>query len=163
MADLQGGIYRMLIWLTKVVSNVPYAAGSAGSSLANGATSHAYLIDSIRDYTPQNAEINTQVAEGGDEEIGSMQFGSSRLRGFEAVLTDVRRDMITNIAGTTQDTTTNSVWSIWTEESNALIAKPGGAAIASLIQDLDTGSSYWETVIMTSCKMIFTIEKGGFR
>lgn len=103
------GVYRVLLWL---VNGLGYATGQQ-TTLANGATSSAWVLDGARDWNVPNPQFNIQRFEGGDARLGSMIFGDSGVESFDVVFDVLPIEIIAAALGLTIDDTTNSVWRIW--------------------------------------------------
>lgn len=161
---LNGGIDRLLIWkIFTSASNVPYMGGSAGTSLTAGDTSHAYVVDSIRDFTPQGGELTTLTFEGGDRRFGTMQFGDTGKTGFTFVLEDIQNALITALNGTAVDTTSNSEFEQFSTYASAASSVAVGIGIITTLKDRDTGTKKFRTTIFPSCSIVFGSQFGGYQ
>ncbi len=161
---LNAGIDRLLMWKNFIsASNVPYMGGSAGAALANNGTTHAYVLDSIRDFSPEGGELTTLVFEGGDRRLGTMQFGDTGLTGFTCTFEDVRNSVITGVHGTAVDTTSNSEFELWSTYTSASNAAAVGICITTTLKDEQTGAKVYRHTVYPSCQAVFSSVLGGFQ
>lgn len=161
---LNAGIDRVLIWkIFTSAANVPYMGGSAGTSLAANGTSHAYVIESIRDFTPSGGELTTVIFEGGDKRLGTMQFGDTGKTGFTFTLEDIQNSLITALHGTAVDTTSNSEFEQFSTYASAASAVAVGVGVITTLQDRDSGAKKFRTTIFPSCSIVFSSAFGGYQ
>lgn len=161
---INGGIDRLLIWKIFTSSgNIPYMGGTAGTALAVNETTHAYVVESIRDFTPSGGELTTVVFEGGDKRLGTMQFGDTGKTGFTFTLEDIQNSLITALHGTAVDTTSNSEFEQFSTYASAASAVAVGVGVITTLKDRDSGAKKFRTTIFPSCSIVFSSQYGGFQ
>ncbi|MBZ0315085.1 MAG: hypothetical protein K8L91_01610 [Anaerolineae bacterium] len=101
-----GGSYRLT--LAKRGSSDGYAAGSQGTALANGSTSHSWSIDGCRLNEMNKSQPGTQTWQAGDKDVGYRTYGRQRVNSMKLTGDLLDRDIAVAIAGTLVDATSNS-------------------------------------------------------
>lgn len=161
---LSAGVDRVLIAETFVsAAGVPYAAGTAGTALANNGTSHALVIDSINNLTPTGGELTTVTFQGGDRDLGTMQFGSTGLTNLSFVCEDIRNDVITGLHGTSIDTTSNSEFEQWSDYTSVSSVVATQIGFIFKMKNRSTGETAWFTRWYPSCQTTVRTTFGGFQ
>lgn len=107
MSELMlGGSYRLT--LAKRGSSAGYAAGSQGSALTNGSTSHSWSMDGCRLNEINRSQPGTQTWQAGDKEVGYRTYGRRRINSMKLTSDLIDRDLAVAIVGTDVDDTSNS-------------------------------------------------------
>jgi hypothetical protein len=160
MSEQSGGNYRLTLFMYQEIAGILYAAGSAGQSLAAGATSHAWSIPSIENYTPElDTLVKTDRFEA-DQKVPGLMFGSNRIKGFTARITDRQTAIMAALQGTTVDSATNTEFDISTDEADAGSVVLCGGMLAVQTQDLATGALKYTNIIWPRLKAVFSKVKG---
>jgi hypothetical protein len=161
---LSAGLDRVLIALTYTsAANVPYMGGTAGGALANNGTSHALVLDSINNLTPTGGELTTLTFQGGDRDLGTMQFGSTGITNLSFVCEDIRNSVITALHGTAVDTTSNSEFEQWSDYTSVSAVVASQVGFITKLKDRDTGATAWFTRWFPSCQTTAKTTFGGFQ
>ncbi|KAB2863588.1 MAG: hypothetical protein F9K46_05635 [Anaerolineae bacterium] len=121
-----GGAYRLT--LAKRGSSAGYAAGSQGTALANGSTSHSWSLDGCRLNEMNRASPGTQTWQAGDKDVGYRTYGRRRINSMKLTSDLLDRDLAVAIVNTAVDATSNSRYPQYSLDT-AIINAPDMVAI----------------------------------
>ena len=104
------GLERAIFWLNNVDG---YAAGTLGTSIANGNTSGAYVLSDVTAAGLAFAQAQTVQVTGGDREVAQFQFGNPKLNQFSITGTLLDPALVAAISNSAVDESHNSEWTIF--------------------------------------------------
>jgi hypothetical protein len=107
------GLWKVLVQLTGA-DGISY--GQAGSGLAQGSTSQAYVVEHPKTANLPQPDRTTIDFTGGDVWYMSYQYGINSLGSMSFTTQDEETDLIALSTGTLVDQTTNVEWSEFTED-----------------------------------------------
>lgn len=145
------GLWKVVI--QKVGSNGT-SYGQAGSSIANGSTSQAYVGKFPK--TEGLAVPDRTVIEftGGDRWITSFQYGINSLGSFEFTCQDTDANLVALTTGTNVDQTTNTEWAMYTENTLQQSFSDFSIMFIYRMQSFETatfGQTYYVHTIVPRC------------
>lgn len=153
------GFERAIIWRLK--NN--YAAGTVGSSMANGSTSSAYVADDVTQANVAYQAPQTVVVTGGDREVAQFQFGNPKSNTFNLTMTLLDPDLFAQISASAVDSTTNSKFVHFSNNTYKASPTTIGMALMQRFQSKaggSTGNETYNILMVPRCTAI--INSGGF-
>lgn len=137
------------------------AAIGQGATLANGATSNAYVLFYPKtaglDYSPPG-DLDIQA---GDKDVTSIAFGNSRLRPFDLVIADLDTTLVTLITGSTLNTG-NSQFDKFSINPNLTTPRSFGLCLQQRFQKTN-GDEYYHILFIPKALLSFHHGAMGFR
>jgi len=112
----QHGLYKIV---AQLVGSDGVSYGVAGSGIAAGSTSNAYVLDhpvNANIALPDGATIDFTAS---DQWVTSYQYGPSSMGSFDFELENLDSNFIALCTGTLSDQTTNALWTEYTHNAHA--------------------------------------------
>lgn len=106
------GLYRIMVGR---IDTTGYNYGTAGPDISNGTLVTPYLVRYAKAAEMQNQDRTVIDFTGGDIWTGAYVYGVTTLGTFEMQLSTVEADLIALTSGSLVDQTTNSRWTIYSE------------------------------------------------
>jgi hypothetical protein len=147
------GLQRAIIQLT---GSTGRSYGTAGSTAANGTTSHAYVLDYPKTGGLSNPDRTKIDFQGGNRWMGSYQFGIAALDAFELVAQDFDSTLTALVTGSSADATSNTEWIIFSENLNKADLPQVSLMLQYQFQSSATatfGQNYWITTVIPRCQI----------
>lgn len=116
------------------------AYGTSGSSMANGATSSAYLVREPKSADIPQPDRTVIDFTGGDRWLGSYQYGITSLGSFNLTINPVDATLIALVTGALVDQTTNAEWTIYSENVMAASLPQVCLLLTWRMQSRETGT-----------------------
>lgn len=154
-----GGLYRM-----QVFTRLPGGfAGGNQTAPTNGTTTHAIVYDSITQTDAANRELVNVPVNGGDGQIGNLQFGETGFNPFTLTTESLDNADIALLHGTVVDSSTNSEFEMSTKFSNATNVTDIGIILTYRFVDRESQTSKYEHLILPQCQAMIRTVYGGFQ
>jgi hypothetical protein len=130
-----------------------------GATLANGATSGAYVATNAIAARLNPEPPESKKLRGGDKNnVAEIQYAGGKQGMFQVVISDTDSALITMLTGVVVNSALNSGWEFYAENDNMTFSLAGGCAIQQR-NELTSGAHYWHTVFYPSC--VFRVTLGG--
>jgi hypothetical protein len=155
------GLARALIWTYVLTGARKGTAIGQGSTIANGATSGAFVLPDVKTANLAPVPAETIEIQGGDRIVATPAFGGGKTSPFEIVSSSIDTVLMGLIAGSNVNTT-NSQHTYFGPNHNRSTPRSLGCAIQQRIEMSD-GSTYFLTRIFPVCGMVIGGGNAAFR
>lgn len=153
------GLARVLLWRTDSLNRFL----GLSSTLANGATSGAYVAENAIAARFNPTRVETKLLRGGDKEaVAKIQYGSPLQGGFDVVISDTDTALIAMLSGMTVNSVLNAYWDFYSTNPNLTFSLTGGCAVQQRNVKTD-GSQYWHTEFFPACQFRVTLGGAEYR
>lgn len=133
-----------------------YPAGTAGSSLAAGATTPAYKASDVIQAGLAVAQSQSVPIQGGDREVTKFLFGSPSLNQFNLTMSLMDPDFYALVSGSAVDATTNTSFEMFSTNPYRAAPVLMGMILMQRFQPKSTGSTgndKYRLLVLPKCQV----------